>query len=99
MSRFRYKAIEADYQGAANMYLQGKMAVQEAKNKVRAERAEQLQEVTDASKFVATNSTDLNNLTYGFANLIRNNLSNTTSKKHFTLKQWIWIAGFVKLFP
>jgi hypothetical protein len=77
MSRFRYKAIEADYQGAANMYLQGKMAVQEAKNKVRAERAEQLQEVTDASKFVATNSTDLNNLTYGFANLIRNNLSNT----------------------
>jgi hypothetical protein len=77
MSRFRYKALEADYQGAANMYLQGKIAVQEAKNKVRAERAEQLQEVTDASKFVATNSTDLNNLTYGFANLIRNNLSNT----------------------
>jgi len=77
MSRFRYKAIEADYQGAANMYLQGKMAVAEARNKVRAERAEQLKEVNEASKFVATNSTDLNNLTYGFANLIRNNLTNT----------------------
>ena len=40
MSRFRYKALEADYQGAANMYLQGKMAVAEARNKVRAERAD-----------------------------------------------------------
>ena len=77
MSRFRYKAIEADYQGAANMYLQGKMAVAEARNKVRAERAEQLKEVNEASKFVATSSTDLNNLTYGFADLIRNNLTNT----------------------
>ena len=85
MSRFRYKALEADYQGAANMYLQGKMAVQEAKNKVRAERAEQLQEVTEASKFAATNSTDLNNLTYGFANLIRNNLSNTHNQNRVGL--------------
>ena len=85
MSRFRYKALEADYQGAANMYLQGKMAVQEARNKVRAERAEQLQEVTEASKFAATNSTDLNNLTYGFANLIRNNLSNTHNQNRVGL--------------
>ena len=77
MSRFRYKAIEADYQGAANMYLQGKMAVAEARNKVRAERAEQLQEVNEASKFAATGSTDLNNVIYGFSDLIRNNLTNT----------------------
>ncbi len=76
MSRFRYKAIEADYQGAANMYLQGKMAVAEARNKVRAERSEQLKEVNEASKFVATGSTDLNNVIYGFSDLIRNNLTN-----------------------
>ena len=76
MSRFRYKAIEADYQGAANMYLQGKMAVAEARNKVRAERAEQLKEVNEASKFAATGSTDLNNVIYGFSDLIRNNLTN-----------------------